>query len=100
MRTSVCHAISPKEGRCDPFQIVATLKERDVSSQKPLADATKQTQECATARPNPFHRVGMDFANAITIIIAPIRAFLAYGRQSGGHDQSPQGADRLTTHRC
>jgi hypothetical protein len=48
---------------------VATLKHRDVSSQKPFADTTKEPQEIATARPNAFHRVIVDFANAITIII-------------------------------
>jgi hypothetical protein len=58
------------QGGRDPFQIVATLKHRDVSSQKPFADATKEPHEIAAARPNTFHCVGVNFADAITIIIA------------------------------
>jgi hypothetical protein len=48
---------------------VAAFKHRNIASQKPFAQATKQTQEIAAARPNALHRVGMDFANAITVII-------------------------------
>jgi hypothetical protein len=64
------------QGRRDPFQIVGALKYRDVSSQKPFADTTKQAQEIAAAGPNAFHGVGMDFPNAITIRIAcPLAAW-------------------------
>jgi hypothetical protein len=48
---------------------VAAFKHRNIASQKPFAQATKQTQEIAAACPNALHRVGMDFANAITVII-------------------------------
>jgi hypothetical protein len=58
------------EGRHNPFQIVATLKHRDVTRQKPLTEATEQAQEIAAAGPNAFHGIVMDFANTITIIIA------------------------------
>ena len=58
------------QGRRDPFQIVAAFKHRDVSSQKPFADATEETQEVTAAGPDAFHRVVVDFANTITIIIA------------------------------
>jgi hypothetical protein len=57
------------ESRRDPFQIVAALKYRDVSCQKPLTDTTKQAQEIAAAGPNAFHGVVMDLANTISIII-------------------------------
>jgi hypothetical protein len=49
---------------------VAALKHRDISSQKPFADATKETQKIAPASPNAFARVVVDFTNAITVIIA------------------------------
>jgi nitrous oxidase accessory protein NosD len=49
---------------------VAALKHRVISSQKPFADATKQTQKIAAASPNAFARVVVDFTNAITVIIA------------------------------
>ena len=63
-----CHHC-PYQGRCDPFQIVAAFKHRTIASEKPFTQATKQTQEIAAARPNALHRVVMDFANAITVII-------------------------------
>jgi hypothetical protein len=49
---------------------VGALKHCDVASQKPLADATKQAKESAASCPNAFHRIIVDFTNAITVIIA------------------------------
>ena len=48
---------------------MTAFKHHNVASQKPFAQATKQAQEIAAACPNAFHRVVMDFANAITVII-------------------------------
>jgi hypothetical protein len=48
---------------------VTAFKHHNIASQKPFAQATKQAQEIAAACPNALHRVGMDFANAIAIII-------------------------------
>lgn len=49
---------------------MGAFKHHDVARQKPLTDATEQAKEIAAPGPNAFHRVGMDFANAITVIIA------------------------------
>jgi hypothetical protein len=77
----------------DDTHIVAGFKHRDVSSQKPFADATKETHQIAAAGPNAFYRVVVDFANAITVIIArPLAASWsveryftrAYNQQSRG----------------
>ena len=48
---------------------MAAFKHRNIASQKPFAQATIQTQEIAAACPNALHRIVMDFANAITVII-------------------------------
>src|SRR5262245_49281565 len=58
------------------------LKHRDVPVQKPFADATKQTHEIAASRPNAFHGVVVDFANAITVIIT--RPFALSWRMADG----------------
>jgi hypothetical protein len=45
------------------------LKYGAVLVQEPLAHATEGAQEVSHARPDAFDRVGMDFADAITVII-------------------------------
>jgi hypothetical protein len=69
---------------------VAAFKYRDVASQKPFIDATKETEEIAAAGPNAFHRVVMDFPNAITIIIA--RPLALSWRMANGLVGSSTGA--------
>jgi hypothetical protein len=49
---------------------MGAFKHHDVARQKPLIDATEQAEEIAAPGPNAFHRVVMDFANAITVVIA------------------------------
>src|SRR6266545_4656886 len=49
---------------------MGTFKHHDVARQKPLTDATEQAKGVSAPGPNAFHRVVMDFANAITVIIA------------------------------
>jgi hypothetical protein len=66
----------------DPFQIMGALKHHDIASQKPLTDATEQAKEIAAAGPNAFHRIVMDFANTITVIVT--RPLTASGRMADG----------------
>jgi hypothetical protein len=49
---------------------MGAFKHHDVARQKPLIDATEQAEEIAAARPNALHGVGVDFTNAIAVIIA------------------------------
>ena len=49
---------------------MGAFKYHDVVRQKPLTDATEQAKEITASGPDAFHCVGMDFANAITVIIA------------------------------
>jgi len=46
------------------------LKYGAVLAQAPLTHATEGAQEVSHARPNTFDRVGMDFADAIAVIIS------------------------------
>ena len=49
---------------------MAAFNHRNVASEKPFAHASKHAQEIAAARPDAFHRVGVNFSNPVTIIIA------------------------------
>ena len=56
--------------RRHPFEIMRPLKDGAVLIQERLAHAAEGTQEVSQARPDAFNRVGMHFADAITVIIA------------------------------
>src|SRR5262245_52281059 len=58
-----------QEVRRHPLEIMRPLKHGAVLVQKPLTHATEGAQEVSHARPDPFDRVGMDFADAIAVII-------------------------------
>ena len=72
---------------------MGALKHRDVSGQKPFADTTKQAKEVAAAGPNAFHRVIVNFPNAVTIIIA--RPFAASWRMTDGLVKTSRGGEVL-----
>jgi hypothetical protein len=72
---------------------VAALKHRNIANQKPFAQTTKHAQEIAAACPNALDRVGMDFANAITIIIA--RPFALSWRMANGLMGSSTGGEMV-----
>jgi hypothetical protein len=52
------------------LQIDAEFTDRDVASEVALMHPSKGTQKIPHARPSSFDRVGMDFPNAVTIVIA------------------------------
>src|SRR6266545_1026203 len=58
------------EVRRHPFEIMRPLKDGAVLIQERLTHAAEGAQEVSQARPDAFDRVGMDFADAITVIIS------------------------------
>src|SRR6476469_413342 len=57
------------EVRRHSFEIMRPLKDGAVLIQEPLTHAAEGAQEVSYARPDAFDRIGMDFTDAITVII-------------------------------
>ena len=54
----------------DALEIDAELAHGDVATQVTLVNTAKRTKEITSGRPHAFHRVGVDFADTVAIIIA------------------------------
>src|SRR5437868_502071 len=64
----------------DTFEIDGKFVDGDIAAKIVLMNATERTQESAQARPQAFEGVGMNFSDAIAVIIAcPLLAAVTNG---------------------
>src|SRR3990172_2390640 len=61
---------SSNETNGNALEVDGKLMDCHVATEKMLADTPKRTQEGTQARPQSFNRVGVDFADAIAVIVA------------------------------
>src|SRR4029077_4856980 len=59
-----------QQGIGDRFQVVGPLEHGDVLPQVPLVDAPERPQEVPQPRPQPFHRVVMDLADPVPVVVS------------------------------
>ena len=70
MSGGVRHHNRPQEIKRYPFERVCPFEHRLVLTEIVFADSAERAEEIAQAGPNAFHRVAVNFADTIPIIIA------------------------------
>ena len=77
--------VQETEGGC--LEVVGPLEDRDVTGQVPFADSAEWANEVAQPRPDAFHRIAVDLANTIAVVISGV-----LGVRAAVLDLDPQAA--------